>query len=914
MKNVTCLFTENVDLIEDIYKKYQKDNNSVSLEWRKFFSEGLYIQESTGITDNNSNNIDVASNEAESKVIELLNFFRSYGHTVACLDPLGLRVVSDLEYNKHVDLSNVESFKPLKSVLNLNNPTLNDVIDTLKSIYCGKIGYEFMHIGDHEERLWLQNKIESSPYKVSDIEKKDILKRLMEVENFEQFIHTRYPGYKRFSIEGGDSLVVALEKIVDLSPKFDLREIVIGMSHRGRLSVLTKVMQKPYAAMLHEFKGGTAYPKDLSVSGDVKYHLGYSCDRQLSSDKIVHLSLSPNPSHLESVNPAVMGKVRAKQDRLLPGDKPSIVGILVHGDAAVIGQGVVAETLTLSNLSGYKVYGVIHIIVNNQVGFTTNPEDSRSSLYCSDIAKVIDAPIFHVNGDSVEDVVAVVELAIEYRQKFNKDVVIDIVCYRRYGHNEGDEPLFTQPIMYNCIMKHKTPMRLYVEQLVNDKVITQDYLDSLEAKFQSMLNQEFVNSESYSPNQADWFRKNWENFRRPIIGHFADYLSNTGVSEQELLKLASALSNIPENFDVNKKILRVLTARFESVSSGKNIDWATGEALAFASLLSENIKIRLSGQDCGRGTFSHRHAVLVDQKTGNYYVPLNNLGVLQETFEVFNSPLSEYAVLGFEYGYSTNSPTTLVIWEAQFGDFANGAQIIIDQFISSAETKWLRCSGLVMLLPHGYEGQGPEHSSARIERYLQLCAEDNMQIVNCTTPANYFHVLRRQVCRDFRKPLIVFTPKSLLRHKMAVSKLSDFSGTFLPVIGEIYPLCSNDKVRKVIVCSGKVYFDIIEARSKNEINDIAVIRLEQYYPFPEEQLTLELQRYNNAEVVWCQEEPMNMGAWTFINSYIEDILMKINVKSKKAICISRPASSSTAAGYTSNHLKEQGKILSCVLE
>ncbi|GAT76085.1 2-oxoglutarate dehydrogenase E1 component [Ehrlichia ruminantium] len=913
MKNITCLFTGNVDLIEDIYKKYQKDNNSVSLGWRKFFSSELYTQ-SISVTNNKSSNIDVAPNNSESKIIELLNFFRSYGHTVADLDPLELHVTNELEYHKHVDLSNIESCQTLNSVLGLNNPTLDDVIGALKATYCGKIGYEFMHIRNHDERLWLQDKIENISNEISDEEKKDILKHLMEVESFEQFIHTRYPGYKRFSIEGGDSLVVALEKIIDLSSEFNLREIVIGMSHRGRLSVLTKVMKKSYRAMMHEFKGGTAYPKGLEVSGDVKYHLGYSSDRQLLSNKIVHLSLSPNPSHLESVNPAVMGKVRAKQDILSPNDKPSVVGVLVHGDAAVIGQGIVAETLTLSNLFGYKVCGVIHIVVNNQVGFTTNPEDSRSSLYCSDIARIIDAPVFHVNGDSMEAVTTAVKLAVEYRQKFNKDVVIDIVCYRRYGHNEGDEPLFTQPVMYNRIIKHKTPMKLYAEQLINNKVITQEDFNVLQDQFHSVLSEEFASSENYFPDQADWLKGNWKNFRRPIPGNFRDYLSNTGVSEQLLLKLAASLSNIPESFNVNKKVLRILTARFDAVSSGTNIDWATGEALAFASLLSENVRIRLSGQDCGRGTFSHRHAVLVDQDTGSYYIPLNNLGVPQEVFEVFNSPLSEYAVLGFEYGYSTNSPRALVMWEAQFGDFANGAQIVIDQFISSAETKWLRCSGLVMLLPHGYEGQGPEHSSARIERYLQLCAEDNIQVVNCTTPANYFHVLRRQVNRDFRKPLVVFTPKSLLRHKMAVSKLTDFSGTFLPVIGEVYPLCNNNQVRKVVICSGKVYFDISEARSKNKIDNIAVIRLEQYYPFPEEQIALELQNYKNAEVIWCQEEPMNMGAWSFVNNYIENVLKKIDIKSKKILCISRPASASTAAGYTSNHIKEQNDILSCILE
>ena len=911
MKDITCLFTDNVDVIEDAYRRYQKDSNSVSLEWRNFFSKDLCSSKSVNTVDQ-LNGVNVVDN-SDSKVVELLNFFRSYGHTAADLDPLKLNVAHDLNYHKYIDLCNVKHSTTFGSVLGLNNPTLENIVDTLKSIYCGKLGYEFMHISNHEERLWLQHKIEGFCEKISSDEKKKILQHLMEVESFEQFLHTRYPGYKRFSIEGGDSLVVAIEKIIDLSTIFNLREIVIGMAHRGRLSVLTKVMKKPYKAMMYEFRGGTAYPKDLDVSGDVKYHLGYSSDRKLS-DKVIHLSLLPNPSHLEAVNPVVMGKIRAKQDVLEDCNKSSIVGILVHGDASVIGQGVVAETLTLSNLSGYEIRGVIHIIVNNQIGFTTNPKDARSSSYCSDVAKSIDAPVFHVNGDSPEDLITVVKLAVEYRQKFNKDVVIDIVCYRRYGHNEGDEPLFTQPVMYDCILKHKTPVRLYKEQLVNENVITKEEFKVLHANFNSMLNEEFVHSEHYVPDQADWLKGNWANFRRPIPGNFADYLSNTGVGSEKLLSLANALVDIPRNFNINKKVQKILTTRFDMISSGENIDWATGEALAFASLLSENIKVRLSGQDCGRGTFSHRHAVLIDQVTGDAYIPLNNLGVPQANFEVLNSPLSEYAVMGFEYGYSTNSPSVLVLWEGQFGDFANGAQIIIDQFISSAETKWLRCSGLVLLLPHGYEGQGPEHSSARIERYLQLCAEDNMQVVNCTTPASYFHVLRRQVCRDFRKPLVIFTPKSLLRHKMAVSKLSDFTGSFIPVIGEVYSLCSNDKVRKVVICSGKVYFDIIEARNKHKIDSVAVIRLEQYYPFPSEQLANELKRYQNAEVVWCQEEPINMGAWGFVNVYIEEALMKINVKSKRPVCISRPASAATAAGYTSMHAKEQDDILSRVFK
>ncbi|QXK92101.1 2-oxoglutarate dehydrogenase E1 component [Neoehrlichia mikurensis] len=915
--DLSYLFSDNLGFVEEIYQRYQQGDKSLSKNWQDSIELALQQDYDKKSTSKIVNTDDIIKKNktvgSYYKILELLNFFRHYGHIAVNLDPLGISVKQDLNYSEHIDLSDIHMNDTFNGVLGLENPSLNDIINELRSIYCNKIGFEFMHIENHEERYWLQERIESLHKRLIAVEeKKKILQDLFEVEIFEQFLHVKHPGYKRFSIEGGDTLITALENIISLAPEFDISEIVLGMPHRGRLTVLTKVMQKPHIAVMYEFSGGFSYPSDLEVSGDVKYHMGYSCNRKLDNNRSIHLSLSSNPSHLESVNPVVMGRVRAKQDKNRDDNKSSIMAILMHGDASFIGQGVVAESCTLSRLPGYEIQGTIHIIVNNQVGFTTNPEDARSSRYCSDMAKVINVPIFHVNGDDPELVTLITSLAVEYRNKFKKDVVIDIVCYRRYGHNEGDEPMFTQPLMYSHIVKHKTVAKIYAEKLIDDCVVTSEDVILLQKNFRSKLDKDFDNIVNYVPQEADWFKGYWKNLYRPIPGNYDDdiFSPNTGVSKDELLLFAQALSNIPDGFQVNSKVLRLLSARFQAVKSGDDIDWGTGEILAYASLLVENFTIRLSGEDCQRGTFSHRHAVLVDQVTGEQYIPLNHLRIKQGSFEVINSPLSEFAVMGFDYGYSLDAPYTLVLWEGQFGDFANGAQVIIDQFISSAETKWLRSSGLVLLLPHGYEGQGPEHSSARIERYLQLCAEDNIQVVNCTSPANYFHVLRRQLHRAFRKPLIVFTPKSLLRHKMAVSKLSDFEGKFCAVIGEVGKV---DNVRKVIICSGKIYYDLYDARNVNNINDIALIRLEQYYPFPEAKLTEELKKYPNAKVIWCQEEPVNMGGWHFINSYIEKILVDMRSYYNRPECIARPLAASPASGYMNVHLKQQQDIISKAL-
>ncbi|NUY39815.1 2-oxoglutarate dehydrogenase E1 component [Wolbachia endosymbiont of Litomosoides brasiliensis] len=882
MRNNSCFYGDNAEFVEDMYNRYLRGDKLIGEDWYRIFSSDLEV-----------NKAEPCSVQHVAKMNDsVANFFRSYGHFFADFNPLLPNVNKEIDYQKYSDLSPA------------HDPGI------YRDIYCKDIGFEFMHISSYEERMWLQEKIENQTYALSSQDKKEMLRHLIESEVFEQFLHMKFPGYKRFSIEGGESAIVAIERIISDSTTFGIEEIVLGMAHRGRLNVLTKVMGKEYAAMLSEFQGNLAYPSNLEVSGDVKYHLGYSSNRTLANGKTIHLSLCPNPSHLEAVNPVLAGRVRAKQKIR------SVLGISIHGDAAFIGQGVVSETLTLSNIEGYKVDGIIHVVINNQVGFTANPCCARSSSYCTDVTKSIEAPVFHVSGDSPEAVNFVAGLAMEYRQKFKKDVVIDIVCYRKYGHNEGDEPNFTQPLMYKTISEHKTPGTLYEEKLTADKVLSDNEVNKLRNEFRARLDKSLAESVAYAPKKADWFDGVWSKLRRARLNNLNEYHTDSGVSQSELKKLGVLInSNIPSGFNINNKVRKIFDGRIENINSGNNIDWATAESLAFASLLTEGIGVRLSGQDSSRGTFSHRHSRLIDQVTEEAFVPLNNINKGQAHFEIIDSTLSEYAVMGFEYGYSLDSPYSLVLWEGQFGDFANGAQIMIDQFIASAETKWLRSSGLVLLLPHGYEGQGPEHSSARIERFLQLCAEDNMQIVNCSTPANYFHVLRRQVHRDFRKPLIVFTPKSLLRHKRAVSSLSDFKGGFLMVIQEYRKnLVSDDKVRKVVICSGKVYYDIIKVCEVQKINDIAVIRLEQFYPFPADKLSIELEKYKNAEIIWCQEEPKNMGGWFFVNPLIEEVLPSLNIQAKRLKCIARPASASPACGYADVHAQQQEKILRQVIK
>jgi 2-oxoglutarate dehydrogenase E1 component len=742
-------------------------------------------------------------------------------------------------------------------------------------------------------------------------DKKDIWKTLAEVESFEQFLQIKYPGTKRLSVQGGDSMLVGMESIINRAAKVGVKEIIVGMPHRGRMNVLTTTMGKPYAELLSIFHGNLDFPEWVESSGDVKYHLGTSSDRETPYGK-VHLSLLSNPSHLEAVNPVVAGKVRAKLD--IAGDvqdKGSVMGVMLHGDAAFAGQGSVPEVLALSELRGYRTGGTIHLIVNNQIGFTTSPKYSRFTPYPTDVAKSVQAPIFHVNGDDPEAVAYVCGLAAEFRQEFKRDVVVDIFCYRKYGHNESDEPMFTQPLMYREIAKKPLPADIYSNRLIAEGTMSEDEVKKGFADFKAFFEKQYDIARDFKPNKADWLEGQWSGFEKPKGEHPA---GDTGVDVKKLKEVGLALAKEPP-IKANSKILRQLEAKKKMMETGEGIDWATGEALAYGTLLTEGHGVRLSGQDCGRGTFSQRHSVLVDQDTEERYVPLNNITSGQESYEVIDSSLSEFAILGFEYGYSLARPNFLTLWEGQFGDFANGAQVIIDQFISSAEAKWLRMSGLVMLLPHGYEGQGPEHSSARLERYLQSCAEDNWQVANCTTPANYFHILRRQLKRKFRKPLILMTPKSLLRHKLAVSKLADMApGThFQRIIPETEKLQKDDKIRRVVITSGKVYYDLFEARAAQKIDDVAIIRMEQYYPFPARELKAELARYKNAEFVWCQEEPQNMGAWSFVVSRIEDVIESLG-RSDRVRYAGRPEAASPAAGYLKIHEREQKQLVDLALQ
>jgi 2-oxoglutarate dehydrogenase E1 component len=766
-----------------------------------------------------------------------------------------------------------------------------------------------MHIQDPAEKAWIQEKFErrqSRPV-LSPGEKKEILRTLTAAETFERFLDRRYTGTKRFGIEGAESLMPALEAVLSRGSQLGIREFVIGMPHRGRLNVLANFVGKPFAAIFSEFQGNSTNPEHVLGSGDVKYHLGTSGNREVNGET-VHLSLAANPSHLEAVNPVVLGKVRAKQLQRGDSARAQVAGILMHGDAAFAGQGLVAESLELSDLVGFCTGGTIHVIVNNQIGFTTAPSAARSSPYPSDVAKGVQAPIFHVNGDDPEAVVEVARAAAEFREEFKKDVVIDLFCYRRHGHNESDEPAFTQPLMYRTIARHPTTRQIYAKRLVEAGVLREGEADAMATGFISELEAQFDSAKGYRPNKADWLEGAWAGLGEAPDD---DRRGDTGVAGEALREIGRGLVTVPQGFRLNPKIARQLEAKRTAIEAGEGIDWATAEALAIGSLCAEGTHVRMSGQDSGRGTFSHRHAVLVDQESEEHYVPINHVSPGQAPFEIIDSPLSEAAVVGFEYGYSLADPSTLVLWEAQFGDFANGAQVIIDQFLSSGEAKWLRMSGLVLLLPHGYEGQGPEHSSARIERYLQLCAEDNIQVCNLTSAANYFHVLRRQIRRYFRKPLVIFTPKSLLRAKEVMSRLDEMGpgSSFHRVIGETEAIATDDEVRRVVLSSGKVYFDLMKSRATNGDNRVALVRVEQLYPFPFNALAKVLQRYRNAEIVWCQEEPQNMGAWNFVDRRIEQVLGGLAVAAKRPRFAGRAEAASPATGLHKRHVEEQAHLV-----
>ena len=979
------LYGSNALFIEALHEKWAADPASVSGEWRAFFDQlrdnaesvkasgaaggwGRPVTteptEATGVFDGrwpapkadpkkpgaapaapapaaapDAAVLAEAVRTAAHDSIRALMLIRSYrvrGHLQASLDPLGIeQPPSNPELTpEFYGFSEADLDRPifLDGVLGFQTGTIREVLSLLKRTYCGTLGIQFMHIAEPEEKTWLQARFEGADKFAQNGFTREgklaILYKLIEAEGFERFLHKRFPGTKRFGLDGGEAMVPALEQIIKRGGALGVDEIVLGMAHRGRLNTLAAVMGKPYRAIFHEFQGGSTVPSDIEGSGDVKYHMGASSDRAFDGNN-VHLSLTANPSHLEIVNPVVLGKARAKQafdiraanagrpEETWALDRSKVMPLLIHGDAAFAGQGVVAECFALMGLKGYRTGGTMHFVVNNQIGFTTSPRHSRSSPYPSDVALMVQAPIFHVNGDDPEAVVFAAKVATEFRQKFHKDVVVDMFCYRRFGHNEGDDPTFTQPLMYSKIRALKSTREIYAERLIAEGVIDQAAVDAEVTRFEAFLDAEFEAGKTFEAHKADWMDGQWQGIGQP---DGEERRGETSVPSAKLADLGHKLTTIPNSVDMHKTLKRVIDGRREMITTGENIDWATAESLAFGSLLDEGFPVRLSGQDSVRGTFSQRHSGIIDQTTEARYVPLNNIRDGQAEFEVIDSALSEEAVLGFEYGYALTDPNTLVMWEAQFGDFVNGAQVVIDQFISSGERKWLRMCGLTMLLPHGYEGQGPEHSSARLERFLQACAEDNMQVANCSTPANYFHILRRQMHRPFRKPLIIMTPKSLLRHKKAVSSLTELAegSSFHRVLhddAERRPdvagitIKPDADIRRVILCSGKVYYDLLERRERDQIDDVYLMRLEQFYPWPMKSLLTELGRFANAELVWCQEEPRNMGGWTFVDPWLELTLEKLSVKSKRARYVGRPASASTAAGLMSRHLKELDAFL-----
>src|SRR6516164_1710903 len=960
------LYGGNADYIDQLYARYEADPQAVDAQWRAFFeslkddgqdvaknaqgaswqradwpplprgdlaaaldgdwdevgkavAEKVQAKARTKGVELSEGHVQQATRDSV-RVLMLIRAYRMRGHLHANLDPLGLEPRKDPEEldPRSYGFADADLDRPifLDHVLGLEFGTLRQIMAILQRTYCQTLGVEFMHISDPQQKGWMQARIEGPDKEITFTRegKRAILNKLVEAEGFEKFCDLKFTGTKRFGLDGGEAMIPALEQIIKRGGALGVKDIVIGMAHRGRLNVLAQVMSKPHRAIFHEFKGGSSTPDDADGSGDVKYHLGASSDREFDGNR-VHLSLTANPSHLEIVNPVVLGKTRAKQDQLgaTPEDRTCAMPLLISGDAAFAGQGVIAECFGLSGLRGHRTGGSVHFIVNNQIGFTTYPRYSRSSPYPSDVAKMIEAPIFHANGDDPEAVVFAAKIATEFRQKFQKPVVIDMFCYRRHGHNEGDEPMFTQPLMYKAVASHPSTLEIYSKKLIAEGVVTQGEVEKMKSDWRARLDVELEASQSYKSNKADWLDGRWAGFK---VAEMSDdpRRGNTGAAIETLKEIGSKITVVPQGFHVHRSIQRFLEALRKMIESGEGIDWSTAEAFAFCSLLLDGTRVRLSGQDSERGTFSQRHSVLIDQENENRYTPFNTIRPGQARYEVINSMLSEEAVLGFEYGYSLAEPNALTLWEAQFGDFANGAQVVFDQFISSGERKWLRMSGLVCLLPHGYEGQGPEHSSARLERFLQMCAEDNMQVVYPTTPANYFHVLRRQLHREIRKPLIMMTPKSLLRHKRATSRLDELGQgtTFHRILyddaqmlaGETIKLVSDDKIRRVVLCSGKVYYDLYDEREKRGLDDVYLMRVEQLYPVPLKALVMELGRFKGAEVIWCQEEPRNMGAWHFIEPYLEWVLNQINAPNKRPRYAGRAAAAATATGLMSKHLAQ----------
>ena len=942
--NDTFLNSANAPYVAELYSKFRNDPESVDTTWKDFFNnlnEDDYSvlkdfggpewkERPSSIIDKNyitkviKSNANYNSEEFRIltldsiRALRLIRAFRINGHLIADLDPLG---ISEREYPQELDYksygfneSDLEKEIFIDGSLGLEKGKLKNIIKILKETYSASIGVEFLHIQQADQKQWVQERIEEVRNKTNFTNegKKAIYKRLVESELFEQFLDKKFLGTKRYGIEGGEAMIPGIEQIVKQACLSGIEDIIIGTAHRGRLTLLSSVLEMPYKKILSKFQGSLNDPNEVLGSGDVKYHLGVSADREFEKKKI-HLSLTSNPSHLEAVNPVVAGKVRAKQTLAKDKTTDKVIGLLIHGDAAIAGQGVVAETFAMSQLRGFKTGGTIHFVINNQIGFTTMPQYGRSAPYCTEIAKMVQAPIFHVNGDDPEAVVHVCRLATEFRNKFKVDVVVDMFCYRRSGHNEADEPSFTQPLMYKAIKKQITTRKKYEKKLIENNTLSEEESRDIVNSFKNFLDKEFESTKNYKPNKVDWLEGTWTGLSTAT---FDARRGKTSVKEKTLINVAKKIHEIPADFNAHRRIKKIYGDRLTSVINGKGIDWATSESLALATLLDEGYGVRISGQDVGRGTFSHRHGVLYDQENENRFVPLRHFQNKQGYFEIIDSFLSEFGVLGFEYGYSQVDPKTLVIWEAQFGDFANGAQIMIDQFISSGERKWLRMSGLTMLLPHGHEGQGPEHTSGRLERFLQMCAEDNMQIVNCTSPANYFHVLRRQLHRNFRKPLIIFTPKSTLRHKSNVSNIEDYinGSTFHRILTDKLSVKEKRKNKRLIICSGKIYFELADHIAKNKIKNLSIIRLEQIYPFPYENFRDELKHYTDAEIIWAQEEPKNMGAWGFVKGRLESVMQEAKVKQEKIFYVGRSPAASPAAGSLERHLSNQETIIKMATE
>ncbi len=942
--NDTFLNSANAPYVAELYSKFRNDPESVDTTWKDFFNnlnEDDYSvlkdfggpewkERPSSIIDKNyitkviKSNANYNSDEFRISTLDsiralrLIRAFRINGHLIADLDPLG---ISEREYPQELDYksygfieSDLEKEIFIDGSLGLEKGKLKNIIKILKETYSASIGVEFLHIQQADQKQWVQERIEEVRNKTNFTNegKKAIYKRLVESELFEQFLDKKFLGTKRYGIEGGEAMIPGIEQIVKQACLSGIEDIIIGTAHRGRLTLLSSVLEMPYKKILSKFQGSLNDPNEVLGSGDVKYHLGVSADREFEKKKI-HLSLTSNPSHLEAVNPVVAGKVRAKQTLAKDKTTDKVIGLLIHGDAAIAGQGVVAETFAMSQLRGFKTGGTIHFVINNQIGFTTMPQYGRSAPYCTEIAKMVQAPIFHVNGDDPEAVVHVCRLATEFRNKFKVDVVVDMFCYRRSGHNEADEPSFTQPLMYKAIKKQITTRKKYEKKLIENNTLSEEESRDIVDSFKNFLDKEFESTKNYKPNKVDWLEGTWTGLSTAT---FDARRGKTSVKEKTLINVAKKIHEIPADFNAHRRIKKIYGDRLTSVINGKGIDWATSESLALATLLDEGYGVRISGQDVGRGTFSHRHGVLYDQENENRFVPLRHFQNNQGYFEIIDSFLSEFGVLGFEYGYSQVDPKTLVIWEAQFGDFANGAQIMIDQFISSGERKWLRMSGLTMLLPHGHEGQGPEHTSGRLERFLQMCAEDNMQIVNCTSPANYFHVLRRQLHRNFRKPLIIFTPKSTLRHRSNVSNIEDYinGSTFHRILTDKLSVKEKRKNKRLIICSGKIYFELADHIAKNKIKNLSIIRLEQIYPFPYENFRDELKHYTDAEIIWAQEEPKNMGAWGFVKGRLESVMQEAKVKQEKIFYVGRSPAASPAAGSLERHLSNQETIIKMATE